>query len=489
MGSNGGEAKVKATGIKDYGHFLPIFFLVAALGFCSVSLCRAGHSFAGGDGPSPEILVGLCTAGSVTVSSENTWQIVAGGITEAIQPGLAVTFRAAESKIVAEGFGHEARSALEAMGETAVLSPVDFASDEASFTISKTVGSNVSVDGRRFRGRLVILASQGTLLVANQVDIEDYVGSVVSSEMPGDWPLEALKVQAVAARTYASYKTGITRLGYWGREMDLTGLRPESIRIWATDQIYRGLSVEKPDAMKATAHTCGQVLTFEAAPIAAFFHSDAGGATEDAGYVWGGGAAYLRGVEEVPHESPYSSWQASFDETALKDLLQKFGPIGSLEAVFGHTPGVSGRWFRVNIIGGDTTLDLKGNDFRLTLGENVVRSLLFSSYVTGGDLPSTAVLNPELETWAVSASGQSAVMPGSCCILGNVGLRTARSSPFFVLSGTEDSGQKTVTFKGRGWGHGVGLSQWGAVAMVRSGSTYGDVLLHYYPGTTLETWW
>lgn len=481
---------MKATGIKNHRHFLPVFFLVAALGFCSISLCRAGGSFAGGDGLSPEILVGLFTGKSVTVSSENIWQVVAqGGSTGAIQPGSAITFRAVGNRIVADGLGPEAASLLEEMRGTAVLSPVDPASDKASFVIRKAAGSSLSVDGRLFRGRLVVMASQGTLVVANQIDIESYVGSVVSSEMPGDWPLEALKAQAVAARTFAAYKTGITRLGHWGREMDLTGLKPESIRIWATDQIYRGLSGEKPDAIKATALTCGQILTFEGAPIAAFFHADAGGVTEDSGYVWGGGAAYLRGVREVPYESPYSSWQASFGETALTDLLQKFGLSGSLEAVYGHTPGISGRWFRVCVRSGEELLDLKGNDLRLALGHNVVRSLLFSSYVTGGNLPSTAVLNPELEARAVSESGQAAVIPGTCCILGKAGPRPAGRSPLFVVSGIEASGQKTVTFKGRGWGHGVGLSQWGAAAMAGSGTGHSHVLLHYYPGTTLETWW
>jgi stage II sporulation protein D len=147
----------------------------------------------------------------------------------------------------------------------------------------------VRYNEKPYRGRLEVFAnSKGTLTVVNVIPLEDYVRGVVPNELsPGGWPeLEALKAQAVAARTYA-----VSNLGRFAAEgYDLT---PDT-----RSQVYGGRSTEHPLTDRAVAETRGRILTYKGAPINAVYTSTCGGRTEDGENIFGGApVAYLRGRE------------------------------------------------------------------------------------------------------------------------------------------------------------------------------------------------
>lgn len=176
-----------------------------------------------------------------------------------------------------------------------VRAPVVFASDDPE-------RSPVRFNEKAYRGRLEVFANtRGSLTVVNVVALEDYVRGVVPNELsPGGWPeLEALKAQAVAARTYA-----VSNLGRFAAEgYDLT---PDT-----RSQVYGGRSTEHPLTDRAVNETRGRVATYAGRPINALYTSTCGGRTEDAENIFGGEApAYLRGrecaLETHEHFAPYT---------------------------------------------------------------------------------------------------------------------------------------------------------------------------------------
>lgn len=176
-----------------------------------------------------------------------------------------------------------------------VRAPVVFASEDPE-------RSPVRFNEKAYRGRLEVFANtKGALTVVNVVALEDYVRGVVPNELsPGGWPeLEALKAQAVAARTYA-----VSNLGRFAADgFDLT---PDT-----RSQVYGGRSTEHPLTDRAVNETRGRVATYQGRPINALYTSTCGGRTEDAENIFGGEApAYLRGrecaLEAGEHFEPYT---------------------------------------------------------------------------------------------------------------------------------------------------------------------------------------
>ena len=184
--------------------------------------------------------------------------------------------------------------------------PVVFAPEDAEL-------HPVRYNEKPYRGRLEVFAnSKGTLTVVNVVPLEDYVRGVVPNELsPGGWPeLEALKAQAVAARTYA-----VSNLGRFSSEgYDLT----PDIR----SQVYGGRSTEHPLSDRAVAETRGRILTYKGAPVNAFYTSTCGGRTEDGENIFGGAPlAYLRGREcalEAAHRFVSFNLRTSREPAAVK---------------------------------------------------------------------------------------------------------------------------------------------------------------------------
>ena len=301
-------------------------------------------------------------------------------------------------------------------------------------------------EGKGYRGGLTLRANNGTMMVINSVPLEEYLYGVVPQEVVPSWPAAALEAQAVAARTYALHTMEQNK----GKLYDVSN---------STDhQVYSGVSGEYQATTNAVIKTKGVVMLYNQRPINALFHSDGGGYTEDSVNVWGNDIPYLKGVKDYSTGTSTSNWTVTTSRQALESKLNAASKgVGKLKSIQ-LTPlgkpgqqtsdrGVSGRIKSATFIGtsGKTTVD--GDSLRSILG---LKSTLFDFYVNH---------NPAQGT----------------------------GKAYHNFTGNND----TVYIKGHGWGHGLGMSQWGAAEMAKRATPgdanyYQTILRHYYSGITLK---
>jgi len=215
------------------------------------------------------------------------------------------------------------------------------------------------------------------LSVVNQVDLEEYVKGVVPSEVSSAWHPEMLKVQAVAARTYALYNKMLSA----AREYDVVAT--------IQDQVYRGRVGVDRRVEEAVESTRGIVVTHQQAPIYAAFSSTAAGPTEDAVNVWANkDLPYLKGVEcPFDLESPYYQWKASVKIDLLEHNLRHQGfSVGTIATITPIAYSRAGRVARLRILhsGGETIL--RGEDLRKAAGYTVIPSTQFEVESIGADV-------------------------------------------------------------------------------------------------------
>jgi stage II sporulation protein D len=283
----------------------------------------------------------------------------------------------------------------------------------------------VWIGDRWYRGSVAIVPTGKGLTVINYVDLEHYLFSVLGSEMSGSWPQEALKAQAVAARSYALYE----REGSRSQLFDLGNT--------AGWQVYGGVQTESGGTQAAVGATAGQVLISNSRIINAVFHSSAGGCTDKSEEIWVQALPYLRGTKDQFDEgSPVNVWS----KPVSASQLGSFG-VGNVQSI---TPTKKtsncGRIKEVEIVGDrGRRVRVSGDTFRDRLG-------LKSTYLTQ--------ISPQV---VASSKGN-----------------TKSTSTGFVING-------------RGFGHGLGMSQWGAYNMARQNLNYRQILGHYYQNTALST--
>jgi stage II sporulation protein D len=216
--------------------------------------------------------------------------------------------------------------------------------------------NGVSVPGVRdglYRGSLLISASGSGLIAVNALDLEDYVRGVVSGESPAGWPAEALKAQAVAARTYA-----ITTHAGGGTFDQYADTR---------SQVYRGVAAETPSTDAAVSATAGQVVTFGGAPVTTYFFSTSGGETEDIENVFVGAQPkpWLKAVDDPFDDvSPKHRWgPLSFTQAQVQAKLRRFVK-GRFKQIKVLQRGVSPRVVRAQVVGTRGATDVTGPQLR-----------------------------------------------------------------------------------------------------------------------------
>ncbi|MBN1501479.1 MAG: SpoIID/LytB domain-containing protein [Spirochaetes bacterium] len=271
----------------------------------------------------------------------------------------------------------------------------------------------IRINDTPYRGNVVIQKENDSMLVINHVNIEKYLCSVVPSEMAKSWPIEALKAQAIAARTYAYNHIASAKNTVY--DLDAT----------TSFQVYKGCSVEGPVSNEAVFLTAGVIMVSGGKPIAAFFHSTCGGETISNQFVWQGEKISYLNDEKCSYcsDSPYFTWTEEVNLNEFRSALLKKNPsAGSLkgitfkkhngriiECIIKHTGGVT---------------SLTGNDLRLFLGAKKIKSLYFT----------TSKIN------------------------------------------------NVIRISGHGYGHGVGMCQYGARGMAMKGLDHVEILRKYYRG-------
>ena len=230
--------------------------------------------------------------------------------------------------------------------------------------------------GLQISGVIQLLRRGKGRLLVNHVDLEEYVKGVVPAEVNSAWHPEMLKVQAVAARTYALYQHMLSTT----RDYDVVA----SIQ----DQVYRGRQGIDERVIQAVESTRGLVVTHQGAPIYAAFSSTAAGITEDAMIVWSKDLPYLKGVEcPFDLESPYYQWKASVKlDTLEKNLRQQGFTVGTILALTPLTYSRAGRVATLRIMHSSGELIVRGEDLRKAVGYTVVPSTQFAVESVGQDV-------------------------------------------------------------------------------------------------------
>jgi len=202
------------------------------------------------------------------------------------------------------------------------------------------------VGGKRYSGLINIKNSKNEIFVVNILGIEKYLTSVVGSEMPHRWPIEALKAQAIASRTYALKKTGNDLY-----DIDST----------QRDQVYNGLESKTYKTNKAVNNTRSLVILHKNKLINALFHSSSGGMTENSEDVWRNKYPYLISVKDFDQNNPKMYWKKIFSDKELQILFPKIGGIKEVE-ILDITK--TGRVKNIKLIGNDGSLDFSGTNLR-----------------------------------------------------------------------------------------------------------------------------
>jgi SpoIID/LytB domain protein len=331
----------------------------------------------------------------------------------------------------------------------------------------------LTVNGRAFRGTFELSPDdEGDMIIVNVVSTHDYLVSVVGSEEPSSWESEALASQAIAARTYL-----YTHLGRH-KNYDLEGD--------TRDQEYDGTINEDPRTLRAVERTAGVVVTYRGAPIEALYSANAGGITEDSETVFANALPYLRSVPSpgdlVAKESSWGrtsyEWTKEVSAIQLRDFMQKRGlNVGTPTAIQLTSVSPTGRVITASVTGTGGAQPIGKDRSRYYFG-------LMSSLFTVQVLPTGA-------SERVDATNTDRI-----AALDALDAHVAQTSFEVLYDGNGNELGLRVTgyvyelparfvFSGRGFGHGVGLSQWGAQGMAVQGASYQQILAHYYVGTTL----
>ena len=341
------------------------------------------------------------------------------------------------------------------------------------------------LDSRRYRGRLQFLVRRGQVQVINHLGIETYLASVVGSEMPHRWPLPALQAQAVAARTYA--------LRQHGKAGDF------DVKATVSSQVYRGVESETPSTIEAVESTRSLVLVHAGRLINAVFHSSSGGATEPSGEVWRNQLPYLVSVADHDQHSPVHRWSKRFDDDALRDLFSETGGVKRLQVL---RTSSTGRVRTARVQGPRGSLVLTGRELRRRLGlkSTMVQFELINdspdastasaiATAQNDSQASTHAAPPLIGLWRDSASGPDTTSSTSgrlAALLPPPPLPPLNRSVFNKPRPDLRVGEMVLEARGQGFGHGVGMSQWGAHGLALQGADFREILLHYYRGAEIR---
>ncbi len=298
-------------------------------------------------------------------------------------------------------------------------------------------------------GTVELAAAGDGIVLSNRLSLERYLLGL--NEVPLDWPMEALRAQAIAARTYALFTLSRPRAGdaaTYGFDICAT----------VSCQVFSGADVlDSEDGarwIEAVSSTEGQTVLYRGAPILARYHSTSGGTTFDNPQIFTteSGYPYLQGVSSTTEEgSPLYRWRVRFSLTDLRAILERAGWWSGGRLLSVRTVGSSAGYHYPDVV-----FTGEGARLRRTAEElrEIVRDLAPAMFP--GLYPSPA------ET-------SSGILP--------------ETFPSNRLDITTQG--RSVMVLGRGWGHGVGMSQWGAHGLAQRGASYADILTHYYTGVSV----
>lgn len=233
--------------------------------------------------------------------------------------------------------------------------------------------SSVKVNGKRYRGKIEVLKDNSRLLLINELNLEDYLVGLINQEISSRWPMEAVKAQAVVARTYALYQKNTRKDASYDLESTVTS------------QVYSGIDSEDELARQAVKETEGEVALYNGDLIQALYHSSCGGKTEAAVEVWGKNVPYLKSIKD-PHctEAPNYFWQYNISLGELSDRLKRQNRgMGEIRSISILKKSGTGRVITLAVRHSGGISKMSGRDFREAVGLENLRSTDFTVKAKG----------------------------------------------------------------------------------------------------------
>lgn len=327
------------------------------------------------------------------------------------------------------------------------------------------------------------VSGSASLYVCSVVGLEDYIKCVAPYEMSNSWPLEALKAQAICARTY------VMRVGERHSKYGFDVCNTEDCQVYyGVDFQYKSHTDVSDEAVEATAGLC---MYYNGKPIYAVYSASNGGASEDSKNVWGSSDhPYLQGKAD-PYEASVASkisgynYSVSYTASSLGSrMASRYSAykLGTLASVYVSEYTPNGNVYAVTFVDrSGKTYTVKGETCRIALG---TKSQRFT--INGGNAT----------RYFVNEGDTIASIGGSYVIGGDGSVSVYNETPYVITSagveeigGSKQSGGDIsggILIEGTGNGHNVGMSQWGANAMAKQGYSYRDILNFYYTGITIQ---
>ncbi|MCL1936387.1 MAG: SpoIID/LytB domain-containing protein [Defluviitaleaceae bacterium] len=333
----------------------------------------------------------------------------------------------------------------------------------------------MQLSNREYRGIIEFHRHRGVgITPVNIINLEEYLFSVVPSEMPAYWNMEALKAQAIASRSFTAARRGF--LNYRGYELCDT----------VFSQVYSGVQTEHERSTNAVIDTTGQMIFFDGDIVLAVYFSSSGGSTENSENAWIETVPYLRSVRDT-FEEGYMEWERQFTLSQINNLaIRQNINIGNIKSI-SLINGMNGRVFNFRLNG------KTGNHY--ITGENIRN--FFSYY--GGNLPSrnfTFADNSHIHNYQNSNfdsyennnylyvfDSNNDIVRINLNNIGDIYNKTIIPNEIYSVTTSTDY---NIKFVGRGWGHGVGMSQFGANSMANIGFNHIQVLQHYFTGVEIR---
>lgn len=375
------------------------------------------------------VRVALGTSSRPVIGASGSWRLVDGSGTELARGDSAQRLTVANSG---------GRLRIARAGATDRVIP----GSSTSITIEPSgAGALATFAGRRYRGTLTLSVADTLVRAVNVLDLEAYLRGVVPREIGPRNASEraAVEAQAVAARSYAFARLGNTARGY-----DLAAT--------TADQVYGGVDAENALADAAIAATAGLVIFYGDRIVSGQYYSTCGGTSAEPAELWRSrNEPYLQRVSDrIPNSNRYycdiaprfrweRTWRADTLAAVIERYLRAYAqapaePLGAVRAVAAEQVTASGRVADLRVEMERGTYHVRGNDIR-----NVLRS-------AGGEPLNSTYFSPDAVTGA-------------------------------------DGRLSRLTVRGFGYGHGVGMCQWGAIGRARAGQDFRTILRTYYPGT------
>ncbi len=339
-----------------------------------------------------------------------------------------------------------------------------FRDDNLALSSRNGYDKKIKVEDKNYRDYIYFKKQNNEIVVFNYVKLDNYLYGVVPREMPASFPIESLKAQAIAARTYTLFN--LNKHGNEGYNLCDT----------AHCQVYDGMDGEHEETNKAIDETSGMVMTYNGNIIDAPYHSNSGGYTEDALEVWGNNVPYLTAVnDEYSQGSPNSNWSFSMTSDEINIRLKNSGiNIGNVVDMEVLETSPNGRVSKLKVSGTAGEEILNKDKIRQVLGTTELKSTWFTVKREGDDRNTKSIYAVDGE----NTIPQIIDLANSYIIDGELNKRPSR--------GTKSSNTGDFIIEGKGYGHGVGMSQWGAKGMAESGYSCEEILKHYYTGVEIE---